>query len=48
MEKLFHMCEKKSHASNEDHLLCIHSKFFLSNRPQVSIGYKLINHAGCE
>ena len=21
--------------------------FYLSNRPQVSMGYKLINHAGC-
>ena len=23
------------------------SSFYLSNRPQVSMGYKLINHAGC-
>ena len=41
--KLFHMCEKNSHAFYEVH---IHSKFFLSNRPQVSMGYRLINHVG--
>ena len=49
-QDLIHLWQDDLYVSTQfsiDHVYCVKQEVYLSNRPQVSMGYRLINHAGC-